>query len=110
MSFHSSAQDIRVDDGHILRARLRNGNGDEVDAEVDLNQFIGNSDGSFEWGGVNFSESAEEISFAIEGDGVPILRAGLRNVEGELVYRDINLAERIGNNDGNFQFDQEAID
>lgn len=53
---------------------------------------------------MNFSDSAEEISFAIEGDGVPILRAGLRNVEGELVYRDINLAERIGNNDGNFQF------
>jgi len=45
MSFHASAADIRVDDGHILRARLRNGNGDEVDAEVDLNQFIGNSDG-----------------------------------------------------------------
>lgn len=66
-------------------------------------------EGSFEWGGVNFSDSAEEISFAIEGDGVPILRAGLRNVEGELVYRDINLAERIGNNDGNFQFGKFSI-
>jgi hypothetical protein len=57
---------------------------------------------------VNFSDSAEEISFAMEGDGVPILRAGLRNMDGELVYRDINLSERIGNNDGNFQFGKSA--
>lgn len=45
MSFHASAQDIRVDDGHILKARLQNTNGEEVDAEIDLNQCIGNNDG-----------------------------------------------------------------
>ena len=45
MTFHSSAEEIRVDDGHILRAKLRNGNGDLVDAEIDLNQFIGNDGG-----------------------------------------------------------------
>jgi hypothetical protein len=45
MSFHASAEDIRVDDGHILRARLRNENGDMVDAEMDLNNHIGNNDG-----------------------------------------------------------------
>ncbi len=45
MSFHASAQDIRVDDGHILRARLNNADGQQVDAEIDLNQFIGNSNG-----------------------------------------------------------------
>ncbi|KAL2131518.1 hypothetical protein VTI74DRAFT_4939 [Chaetomium olivicolor] len=105
MSFHASAQDIRVDDGHILRARLSNANGEGVDAEIDLNQFIGNNDGNFEWGGENFSHSAENITFSLEGgDSVPVLRAGLRNVEGEVVYRDINLAERIGNNDGRFEF------
>ncbi|KAJ4288886.1 hypothetical protein N0V88_007219 [Collariella sp. IMI 366227] len=105
MSFHASAQDIRLDDGHMLRARLYNVNGEEVDAEVDLNQFIGNNDGNFEWGGENFSGSAEDINFSLEGDdNVPILRAGLMNMEGELVYRDINLSERIGNNDGQFEF------
>lgn len=46
-SFHASAQNIRVDDGHILRARLQNANGQEVDAEVDLNQFIGNNNGTW---------------------------------------------------------------
>ena len=43
--FHQSAQDVRVDEGHILRARLANGNGDWVDAELDLNQCLGNNDG-----------------------------------------------------------------
>ncbi|KAK3903789.1 Cyanovirin-N [Staphylotrichum tortipilum] len=105
MDFHASAQDIRVDDGHILRARLNNADGQQVDAEIDLNQFIGNSDGAFEWGGVNFSESAENIRFSLEGEsGVPILRAGLKDVEGNVVDRDINLAERIGNSNGSFEF------
>ena len=45
MSFHATAEDIRVEDGHILKARLRNGNGDLVDAELDLNQYLGNYDG-----------------------------------------------------------------
>jgi len=45
MSFAQSAENIRVDDGHILRARLRNGNGDFVDAEIDLNNVIGNDCG-----------------------------------------------------------------
>lgn len=51
MSFHLSAEDIEVDDGHILRAKLQNGDGDTVDAEIDLNHFIGNDNGSFQWGG-----------------------------------------------------------
>ncbi|KAK4234513.1 Cyanovirin-N [Achaetomium macrosporum] len=105
MSFHASAENIRVDDGHMLRARLRTASGELVDAEIDLNQFIGNDNGSFQWGGVNFSESAEGISFSVEGgDSVPVLRAGLRDVEGNVQWRDINLAERIGNADGNFEF------
>ncbi|KAK1828814.1 CVNH domain-containing protein [Podospora conica] len=106
MSFHASAENIRVDDGHMLRAALRNGNGDLVDAELDLNSVLGNNDGNFEWGAGDFAGSAEEITFSIEGgDGVPILRANLRNCEGELIHRDVNLSERIGNQDGQFVFE-----
>lgn len=47
MSFHLSAEDIRVDDGHILRARLGNGEGEHVDAELDLNTVIGNNNGTY---------------------------------------------------------------
>ncbi|KAK3988780.1 CVNH domain-containing protein [Cladorrhinum sp. PSN332] len=105
MSFHLSAEDIRLDDGHILRARLHNGE-EHVDAEINLNDFIGNDNGNFQWGGNNFSDSAEGISFSLEGDdNVPILRAGLKDVEGNVQWRDINLAERLGNAGGNFNWE-----
>ncbi|KAM0278278.1 hypothetical protein ACHAQH_005291 [Verticillium albo-atrum] len=106
MPFHESAQGITVEDGHMLRAELANVEGEFVEAEFDLNDCIGNSNGSFEWGGGGFANSAEDISFELEGDhGVPILRARLYNVEGEAVDADINLAERLHNNDGAFSFD-----
>lgn len=61
--------------------------------------------GTFEWGGKNFAGSAENIHFSVEGnDNVPILRAQLRNIEGDLRDADINLSERIGNNGGSFNF------
>jgi hypothetical protein len=47
MSFHYSAQDIRVDDGHMLRARLQRADGEWNDSEIDLNQHIGNDNGDF---------------------------------------------------------------
>ncbi|KAI1473177.1 Cyanovirin-N [Daldinia caldariorum] len=104
-NFYISSTDIRVDDGHILRARLRTEHGSEHDGEIDLNQFIGNDNGRFDWGGVNFSETARNISFAIEGGAnVPVLRAELQNVDGEWVGADINLGERISNENGQFQF------
>lgn len=45
MTFLETAEDVRVDDGHMLRARLQNVEGEWVDAEFDLNQVIGNVDG-----------------------------------------------------------------
>ncbi|PQE08286.1 cyanovirin-n family protein [Rutstroemia sp. NJR-2017a BVV2] len=49
--FHLSAEDIRVDDGHILKARLRNEDGGMNDAELDLNQYLGNENGMIQWDG-----------------------------------------------------------
>jgi hypothetical protein len=45
MSFHASATDIKVEDGHILKADLYDENGDKVEASLDLNTIIGNNDG-----------------------------------------------------------------
>jgi hypothetical protein len=104
-SFHSSAQEVNVEDGHVLIAQLCNEDGDFVDAQFDLNDCIGNNNGSFHWGGGGFADSAEDISFEMEGDGEPILRARLYNMDGELVECDINLAERLGNANGEFTFD-----
>ncbi|KAM3438579.1 hypothetical protein MY4824_003118 [Beauveria thailandica] len=104
MSFHTSSSNIRVDDGHILRATLRNDNGEDVDSELDLNSCLSNSNGRFEWGGAEFSQSAENISFTLEGDAqVPVLRARLRGSD-ETYDADVNLAERIANNNGSLSF------
>ncbi|KAE8330981.1 Cyanovirin-N [Aspergillus sergii] len=105
MSFHLSAEDIEIKDNHILFARLRNGDGELQDAEIDLDEFLGNNDGHFEWDGENFSHTADDVRFAIEGDGeVPVLRAVLLNGAGESVESNVNLSERINNDNGAFDF------
>lgn len=45
MTFYHTAEDIRIDDGHILRARLQTADGEWNDAEIDLNNHIGNDNG-----------------------------------------------------------------
>ncbi|EKG18721.1 Cyanovirin-N [Macrophomina phaseolina MS6] len=105
MSFHLSAEDIRIEDNHILKARLRTESGDWNDAEIDLNNHLGNQDGMIHWDGRDFSHSAENVTFSIEGGGeVPVLRTFLRSIDGEEFARDVNLAERIQNHDGNFVY------
>ncbi|KAL5606511.1 uncharacterized protein BROUX77_003704 [Berkeleyomyces rouxiae] len=105
MSFHLSAEDIHMD-GSVLKARLQNSEGDWVDTEIDLNQHLGNVDGHFEWDGENFSGTAENIHFSIEGGGeVPVLRATLFNCEGQPTDADVNLSERITNDNGHFKFE-----
>ena len=45
MSFHISASNIRVEDGHILKATLLDVDGNAVEAEFDLDTVIGNDNG-----------------------------------------------------------------
>lgn len=44
-NFFSTAQNIRLEDRHILRASLQRVDGEWQEAEIDLNQFIGNDNG-----------------------------------------------------------------
>ncbi|KAF7172648.1 hypothetical protein CNMCM5623_004798 [Aspergillus felis] len=105
MSFHLSAEDIRIENGNLLVARLRRDDGELQDAVINLDEFLGNENGHFQWDGVNFSQSAENVHFAIEGGGsVPVLRARLADVDGEYRDADVNLSERIENIDGRFVF------
>lgn len=53
MSFQASAIRISVEGGSILKAVLRTDDGGECQCEMDLNQYIGNNNGNFEWGGVS---------------------------------------------------------
>jgi len=45
MSFHLSAEDIRIEDNHFLRGMLRNEAGEMVFSEVDLDVHLGNENG-----------------------------------------------------------------
>lgn len=45
MSSHLSAVSIELDDDHILKAVLRNEDGDEEGSVLDLDSIIGNDDG-----------------------------------------------------------------
>ncbi|KAI5808468.1 Cyanovirin-N [Peziza echinospora] len=105
-SFHETASETHLKDGHILVAKLQDGSGNENWSEIDLNDFIGNDNGHFKWAGTGFSlnDSAVDIRFGFEGaDNQPILRAKLRDVDGNLHDRDINLAENVENVFGTFK-------
>ncbi|KAF8243636.1 Cyanovirin-N [Wilcoxina mikolae CBS 423.85] len=109
MSFHLSSDEttLRIENNHMLKGRLRNSNGELCDSEISLDKVLGNDDGRFQWDGEGFSGSAENVRFAIEGGGaVPVLRADLRDSEGNLCAADVNLAERIQNCDGQFTFER----
>ncbi|GKU07070.1 cyanovirin-n [Fusarium langsethiae] len=104
-NFHESSSNIWLEDGHILHAECGDGEGGSVESTLDLDYYIGNNDGSFEWGGEGFSGSASDVSFELEGDdGNPILRAVLNPIDGDPVEADLNLAERIGNDSGTLIF------
>lgn len=46
-NYSASSEAFELIDGHILRASCRNEAGEYVQSELDLAQFIGNSDGMF---------------------------------------------------------------
>ncbi|CCX10125.1 Cyanovirin-N [Pyronema domesticum] len=103
--FHVTASNIRLE-GNELVANLDNGSGESPEARIDLNTVLGNEDGHFSWGGKNFSASAENICLEIAADGMPILRADLKNSDEALVSANVNLTERLINTFGEFQFQE----
>ena len=50
MSFHTTGAEFRVENNHVLKGRLTKSNGESHNAEIDLNQFIGNKDGEDQCG------------------------------------------------------------
>ncbi|KAI5818233.1 Cyanovirin-N [Pyronema omphalodes] len=104
MSFHLSGNDFRIE-GSELVGYLNDQEGNPRDFRFNLDEVLGNDDGHFSWGGQNFSQSAQNISFSIEGGGeVPVLRATLQNGNGDWCESDVNLAERLENINGELQF------
>lgn len=59
MPFLLSARQVHLVDGHILKAVLTKRDGESRDAELDLNDIIGNTDGWFMWEGVSMLTSLQ---------------------------------------------------
>ncbi|KZZ87423.1 Cyanovirin-N [Ascosphaera apis ARSEF 7405] len=106
MSFQNSARNIRLEDGHILKAELADEQGDWHDAEIDLDEILGNDRGVLEWSGGGFSRSSKDITVEhLFGDsGPPILKAQLGDGQGGHRYVEANLGDRLVNENGKFVF------
>ncbi|KAH6646385.1 CVNH domain-containing protein [Truncatella angustata] len=82
----------------ILNATVEADGEAPVSGSFDLNQFIGNVNGAFSWGGTNFSEGAQNVH--LSGDG-QMLEADLPDSNGELAHSVINLRHEFADIDGN---------
>lgn len=51
MSFTGTSTDFWLEDGHILHAQCQDENGEWNGSSLDLNEYVGNSDGWFIWNG-----------------------------------------------------------
>ncbi|PNP50360.1 hypothetical protein THARTR1_08964 [Trichoderma harzianum] len=100
MSFSASAQNIWLEDDHILVASVADEEGNWHESRIDLDNFIGNEDGWFMWDGVNFSASANGVR--LEGTlltaELPMRDGGYRERQG------IQLDDRIANINGRLEF------
>ncbi|OAA40666.1 Cyanovirin-N [Metarhizium rileyi] len=96
MSFTETSEGWWLEDNHILHAQCQNADGEKVESTIDLDTFVGNSDGWFIWDGENFSLSATDVRL----DG-SYLSAELATVEGGSRERQgLELNDRIGNDNG----------
>ncbi|RPA94952.1 Cyanovirin-N [Choiromyces venosus 120613-1] len=108
MSFYVTSENIRIEQSNgrnYLVGRARREDSSMKDVRLDLDEFIGNHGGRFEWGGKDFTRTAENVRFNFEGGAnVPVLRAILKNAEGNPMDADLNLGERIKNIDGDLVY------
>ncbi|KAI5289689.1 hypothetical protein KEM52_000691 [Ascosphaera acerosa] len=106
MSFHVTARNIKLEDGHILKAELADSQGHYQHAEFDLDSVLGNDKGVLEWSGGGFSRSAKDIKLEQLGgsNGPPILKAQLGDGRGGHRPVEANLADRLVNENGKFVF------
>ncbi|KAF8465525.1 Cyanovirin-N [Kalaharituber pfeilii] len=105
MSFHETADNIRLVDDHILVSNLKRADGSWREATIDLDNYIGNQDGWFMWGGEKFSHTAENISLNLNHPDGPHLEADLRSRDGSYRGRQgVSLSGKIENQDGRFVY------
>jgi hypothetical protein len=94
-NFSKSSRKIGISQS-TLYAECQKSNGSWVESGLDLNEYLGNDNGQFQWGGKDFSKSARNLK--MEGKGV--LTGELQRVDGSWNKTTIDLDKHISNNDG----------
>lgn len=98
MAFQHTSRNI-LNHGSVLKAECRDWNGNYKASSLDLNQYIGNSNGAFAVTAAGFADSAMNITV----DGT-VLSARLKTATGdyeEAVF-DLNLC--VANKNGTLRF------
>ena len=96
MAFHLTSHALALDPtSGTLTAQCRARNGIYKPATLDLDAYVGNRNGSFQWGGVKYSRSARRVRL----DGSQ-LKAELCDTRGAWHAATLELGERVVNVDG----------
>ncbi|KAM6534064.1 hypothetical protein FALCPG4_007001 [Fusarium falciforme] len=100
INFHLAAKEIELIQGHFLRAYI-SWDGDWRQVTLDLDQYIGNSEGRLVWGGKDFSWSSTKVELARDIYGwCPRLYATSMDSRGRALRSVLNLAQCIGIENG----------
>ena len=99
-SFIHTSTNVRIE-GPFLMADCEDASGRPVPSPpLNLDEFIGNDDGNFEWDGVNFTQSGQNIH--LERD---VLFADLVKKNGDLHQNQhLDIGRRIQNLDGTLTY------
>lgn len=101
--------------GTIISMQCRTRNGEWTRVDVDLDYFLGNSNGQFDPFGINFSHSAQNISLQeVEENGVGvglILHAELRDASDDDAWHvaSIDLSSVLENHNGAIRLAPESV-
>lgn len=99
MSFHLSSKSIELQHNGHLVASCCNKSRVFRSSTLNLNLHLGNKNGVFEWGGVNFAKTARDVVVVTHGSSV-VLHAKLRTTKDHWRDARVNLSNRIANHDG----------
>lgn len=101
MAFSQSAQEFRLE-GSLLIATVFNEGGELVESVLDINEYVGNNEGYFDFNGTGVFGSADENSWRLDGTTIITL---LYRSDGSFAEEQfLNLDDYVANENGNLVF------
>lgn len=101
MAFSQSAQDFRLE-GSCLIANVFCEDGSLVESVLDLNEYLGNNEGFFDFEGTGVFDSCDQTSWRLDGTTLISLLYLSDGSFGEEQF--LNLDEFVSNQNGNLVF------